>query len=548
MMAPNGNSQEKDEDIDRRRRSSSASNDGGTTTLPDVSFAQTPHPPGAAGGGRIRPASPSTLPRALLALSDDVGGLWALPPRRRRRSTDDDDAVDILDGPPSPLAFLGDYVSRSRPCIIRNAVATTAAAAADGDGDGVRSPLRLTLDDLVEMTDDEDGRGGDAYSDADGEAVTLTVDVTPDGRGDCVRAVHISEGGGEVGVGSRRRMFVKPEERRMSAAAFREALRAGREEWAEGLRKRGGGDSAGEEESVRDEDGMEVFPSAAAAALDDKVERANADARRPEEEKMDEKGVHSRDRRCRRRRPPVLYYSRQNDCLRTELSPLFRSASSLIPRTFPWAERAFGTGPPDAVNLWVGDERAVSGMHKDHYENLFYVASGEKVFTLCPPGDAPFLHEDEFESGTFRCGSKGGGGEEGGDAWSVIPDYDNDEDEGGRRGSGDRPAKVRWIEPDIDRLLDDGDFEDAGDQESASYLRRFPLLRHAHPTRVYVREGDLLYLPALWFHRVTQTTETVGINYWFDMKFDSPGWCYFNFLQNLHVRSNGGSDGDGQSR
>ena len=78
----------------------------------------------------------------------------------------------------------------------------------------------------------------------------------------------------------------------------------------------------------------------------------------------------------------------QNDCLRTEFSFL----QDCFPSTFTWAQDAFGTGPPDAVNLWIGNERAISSMHKDHYENLFYVLSGEKIFTLCPPADVVFLY------------------------------------------------------------------------------------------------------------------------------------------------------------
>lgn len=38
------------------------------------------------------------------------------------------------------------------------------------------------------------------------------------------------------------------------------------------------------------------------------------------------------------------------------------------------AVEAFGN-EPEAVNIWIGDERAVSTMHKDHYEvkNLLFV-------------------------------------------------------------------------------------------------------------------------------------------------------------------------------
>ena len=84
--------------------------------------------------------------------------------------------------------------------------------------------------------------------------------------------------------------------------------------------------------------------------------------------------------------PSVVYYSRQNDCLRTEMANLFHS--TLIPSTFNFAEGAFNTGPPEAINLWIGNECSVSSIHKDHYENLFYVCSGEDWFRKVMPTQA----------------------------------------------------------------------------------------------------------------------------------------------------------------
>lgn len=63
-----------------------------------------------------------------------------------------------------------------------------------------------------------------------------------------------------------------------------------------------------------------------------------------------------------------------------------------VPAAVALGEAAFGNAP-EAVNLWIGDSRSVSSCHKDHYENLYVVVRGEKVFTLLPPSAAPFLHE-----------------------------------------------------------------------------------------------------------------------------------------------------------
>ena len=198
-------------------------------------------------------------------------------------------------------------------------------------------------------------------------------------------------------------------------------------------------------------------------------------------------------------------------------------AARLFPESFSFAEEAFGTGPPDAINAWIGNERSVSSMHKDHYENLFYVCSGQKEFVLCPPADVVFLAEGEFPTGSFRPiqNSKSNDGSRRA-SWVVVADENDDKESS--------TATTRWIEPDIKEHMKDA--------ETAEDSTEFPLLSKAHPIKVLVSEGEMLYIPSLWFHRVTQTCETVGVNYWYDMKFDSPHWCYFNFLQNLRKANN----------
>ena len=258
----------------------------------------------------------------------------------------------------------------------------------------------------------------------------------------------------------------------------------------------------------------------------------------------------------------VLYYSRQNDCLRTELTSLWNlkssengSSSYLFPRSFPWAEEAFFGKPvgvgPDAVNLWIGDERAVSAMHKDHYENLFYVLSGEKVFGLCPPSDVNSLYECEVIAGRFNIQNNNINDEHGNVdidvgridkrpilQWTVELDRQLGEDDvlEGAKTMESRYSKVHWIATDV--------FGEKFDCKQRKYCdckdeEEFPLLRNAHPMTVRVRAGELLYLPSLWFHRVTQTCETTAINYWFDMNFESPLWCYFHFLQQLQQAEGG---------
>ena len=56
-----------------------------------------------------------------------------------------------------------------------------------------------------------------------------------------------------------------------------------------------------------------------------------------------------------------------------------------------------------------------------------------------------------------------------------------------------------------------------------------PLARHASPVRVTVAPGEVLFLPALWYHQVAHERTsgdddvTIAVNAWFNMRFDTPG-------------------------
>jgi hypothetical protein len=451
--------------------------------------------------------------------------------------------IPVYDEPPSALNFLRNHVSVSRPCIIRNSIVRAPkieTTGKDTTNDDVLVPLILTLDDLVERFPDTTGNDDD-----DGKASSpplmlplLHVDVTPDGHGDCLRKVRVNVADinhdDESMIKEEKKVFVKPLEREMTIGAFRHHLRQGRNK----QQQKG--------DDISDRVFLEENTLQTTGNDDD------------DDQFLDD---------C------ALYYSRQNDCLREELSPLWnakvlkKSSSSsendvndyLFPRSFPWAEEAFfggqeqqaeqqtntnntGTGGPDAVNLWMGDERVVSSMHKDHYENLFYVLSGEKVFNLCPPSDVPFLYEKEVISGKFQYDhDSSSDGDDGNDGtprprrrWTVALDREEDaaaavsnstsDENQSKKNNSNKYSKVHWIVTDLfgKKKSDDDDEEE-----------EFPLSKYAHPITVKVKAGELLYLPSLWFHRVTQTCETVGINYWYDMNFESPMWCYFHFLQQL---------------
>ncbi|KAF0699872.1 Aste57867_9582 [Aphanomyces stellatus] len=198
----------------------------------------------------------------------------------------------------------------------------------------------------------------------------------------------------------------------------------------------------------------------------------------------------------------IPYLSHQNDSLRVQFPELMPDVDA----TIAFAAEAFGNDP-EAVNLWIGDERAVSTMHKDHYENMYTVVRGRKHFTLLPPSDVAFLYETEFPTGRYVHVASKDTSEtlvpsEGHPNWSIRMQEPED--------------MTPWIP--VDPLNPD--------------TTAYPLTKHLVPLEVTVETGETLYLPSLWYHRATQHCETVSVNYWHDMEFDAK-YVYYNFVHGV---------------
>ncbi|KAH9495864.1 JmjC domain-containing protein 7 [Bulinus truncatus] len=191
----------------------------------------------------------------------------------------------------------------------------------------------------------------------------------------------------------------------------------------------------------------------------------------------------------------VFYIQKQNSNLHDEFSDLMKDVDSHI----DWGSQAFGA-KPDAVNFWMGDENAVTSMHRDHYENLYCVISGEKTFTLLAPTDLPFVPYESCIPAVFKETTNG--------CFQIV-DIDDNEDN-----------KVQWIA--IDPLKPD--------------LDKYPMYAGARPLTVTVKAGETLYLPSLWFHHVQQSHGCIAVNYWYDMDFDIK-WAYYKFLEKISSSS-----------
>ena len=189
----------------------------------------------------------------------------------------------------------------------------------------------------------------------------------------------------------------------------------------------------------------------------------------------------------------VFYIQKQNSNFTGEFSELLCEAEADI----SWATEAFGKAP-DAVNFWMGDERAVTSLHKDHYENLFCVISGSKTFTLIPPTDLPNIPYGVYKPAKYKSNSSG--------KFEILDIADN---ETGKE-------LIPWA--CIDPLTPD--------------LEKYPRFGKAQVITCKVHAGEMLYLPSLWFHHVQQSHGCIAVNFWYDMEYDIK-YSYFKFLENV---------------
>ncbi|KAF8781006.1 hypothetical protein HU200_000975 [Digitaria exilis] len=215
----------------------------------------------------------------------------------------------------------------------------------------------------------------------------------------------------------------------------------------------------------------------------------------------------------------VAYAQQQDDCLRGEYAAVAGDVDAHV----PWASEALGC-LPEAVNLWIGNAHSVTSFHKDHYDNIYVVVSGEKHFLLLPPTEHHRLYVRDYPAAHY-----------------VVTGKDAEvEHQLSLRLEMEEPHRmVPWSSVDP---------YPASPEEMAEQASSFPLYFDGPaPIRCTVRAGEMLYLPSMWFHHVSQSPGpnglTIAVNYWYDMQFDI-NYAYFNFLRSLEIDDSWGKGGD----
>lgn len=235
---------------------------------------------------------------------------------------------------------------------------------------------------------------------------------------------------------------------------------------------------------------------------------------------------------------PLAYYIQsQNSNLTSDFKPLLSTGD--IPKTIAFAQDCFNFSNqhpstitaaaqdnfgPDAINLWIGDEKSVTSLHKDHFENIYVVLTGKKIFRLYPPTDFHHLKERSYPSAVYTPSSSPPTPES---SWQII----------------ENGMKTPWISFDP---LKPSAAATTTTTASTSYPSPEPII-------VTVNAGDMFYLPAMWYHHVSQVGEVlvddlgsranlkiaIAVNYWYDMDYSDSRFSYFQMLRRLSYAVDG---------
>ena len=159
----------------------------------------------------------------------------------------------------------------------------------------------------------------------------------------------------------------------------------------------------------------------------------------------------------------MRYAQTQNDNLRDEYAALL--ALGHAPGDVAWARVGLGAARgPEAVNLWIGNSRSVTALHRDNYENVYVQVAGRKHFVLLPPACHACVAEERLPPARYV-----------------------------RRRRPAAPGRLELVVEDGEEPVPFPTWDPDRPAERAT-----PYSPLACPMRVTLEPGDMLYLPCMW--------------------------------------------------
>ena len=172
--------------------------------------------------------------------------------------------------------------------------------------------------------------------------------------------------------------------------------------------------------------------------------------------------------------------------MRTEYHSLYKD----IEESIAFARIAL-KGNADAINMWIGNSRSTSCLHRDNYENIYCQIIGKKHFVLLPPVAMPCVNEQILQNATYAVDS-------GRDSTDQARSSSSCTQLGGKRDALPRTgedfgsSKLRVV---LDKNSPGIPFA-TWDPDTNEQTTPFSSL--CSPLRVQLNPGDVLYLPAMW--------------------------------------------------
>jgi hypothetical protein len=175
-----------------------------------------------------------------------------------------------------------------------------------------------------------------------------------------------------------------------------------------------------------------------------------------------------------------------------------------------------------AINLWMGNSYegpTTSRLHMDAMDNLYVVLKGHKTFTVYPPNLANYMRTI---SPTISVAPNGHSFQ-----YKVSSHIsNNNNDKKNKNDKNDKNDKKNKKNKTTNNYPKDHTYIDYDkDKYHFSSLSNIddPLLGEAlgKEIKFSLKPGDILYLPAGWFHQVTSSMgQHQAINYW----WKPPDW------------------------
>jgi hypothetical protein len=200
-------------------------------------------------------------------------------------------------------------------------------------------------------------------------------------------------------------------------------------------------------------------------------------------------------------------------------------------------------------------------VHRDPFENIYCVIRGYKDFILHPPTDLPWLPYATLPAARYLS-TKGSQMTPKFEIVPLNPHSDNgtvmckgkseNHEENHEQCCDDTNLSELSVENHAEEAVTPADqinpkdsvqFE-SFDEVKSSYVpwicidpdkpdhKAYPLYSNATQVRVRVHEGEVLFLPAHWFHHVKQSHACIAVNFWYDVRFDHR-YAYQAFITSL---------------